>query len=277
MAVTLRRSFLRATPRALGDAWRNLRIAVAFLTCLPVAPRSPIRIDDAVAADEDVAPGIAGATIHFPLIGGLIGGCGGLALLLVFDLGLHPLACALIGLATMALLTGALHEDGLADFCDGLGGGRDREHKLAIMHDSAIGGFGALALVFAVAIKAAVLSGLFSPYDAATSLVAAGALSRTPLPAMLRWLPRARDSGLAAAAGRPSMVCVVGAWVVATAIAFLSVEWWAAPILLAAAAAAGLVVAWLAHRHLGGITGDGLGAAQVLAELAVLIAIAGTE
>src|SRR5574338_27075 len=95
---------------------------------------------------------LAAAAGLFPLIGVGIGTCAALALLASFHIGLHPLACAMIALAVAALVSGALHEDGLADFFDGLGGGRTPEQRLAIMGDSRLGSFGGLALVFAAVI-----------------------------------------------------------------------------------------------------------------------------
>jgi adenosylcobinamide-GDP ribazoletransferase len=210
----------------------------------------------------------------FPLVGAGIGLAAGLALLIADGLGLHPLAAALIGLAVAAALTGALHEDGLADFCDGLGGGRTREDKLRIMRDSRIGTFGALAIVFSVGLRAAILAGMSSPWTAAAALIAAGALSRATLPAIIHLLPPARESGMAAEAGRPNLSRVVVAGAIALVVGLLVVDDRAVAAALLSVGGAATGVALLARSTLGGNTGDVLGASQQAAEVAALAAVA---
>jgi adenosylcobinamide-GDP ribazoletransferase len=220
---------------------------------------------------------LAAAAGLFPLIGVGIGTCAALALLASFHIGLHPLACALIALAVAALVSGALHEDGLADFFDGLGGGRTPQERLAIMGDSRLGSFGALALVFATVIRAAVLSGLFSPDTAALALIAGATVSRATLPGLMRWLDPVRPGGLGAGAGRPEPTQIALAVLIALVTALLTVGFWGAMSALVAALIAAALVGFLAQQKLGGQTGDVLGAAQVLAEIAVLVAIAATD
>ena len=116
---------------------------------------------------------------------------------------LHPLACALIALAVSALVTGALHEDGLADVADGFGGGGNKAARLKIMRDSRIGTFGVLAVLFSVGIRAGIVAGLPGPGLGAAALIAAAALSRGFLPAAMHFMAPARKSGLAAKAGKP--------------------------------------------------------------------------
>lgn len=261
----------RRTLSPISRLWLDLRIAVGFLTLLPVGRLA----HPPVPRDGDEALGwLSGAAALFPLIGAGIGLAAALALLASFHVGLHPLACALIALAVAAILSGALHEDGLADFADGLGGGTSREQRLAAMRDSRIGAFGVLALVFAVLLRAAMLSGLFSPETAAFALVAAAAVSRATLPALMHWLPPAQADGLAVSAGSPQPAQLTLALLLAFAIALLSVGFWACVLTMLAAAAAAAVVAWLAWSRFGGKTGDVLGAAQVLSEIAAIAAIA---
>ena len=90
---------------------------------------------------------LGAASRAFPLVGAVIGVIAGLSLMAGASLNLHPLACALIALAVAALVTGALHEDGLADVADGFGGGATREEKLDIMRDSHLGTFAVITLV----------------------------------------------------------------------------------------------------------------------------------
>src|SRR5204863_1906899 len=101
-------------------------------------------------------------------------------------------------------LTGALHEDGLADTADGFGGGRDRDDKLRIMRDSRQGSFGVVALVLSIALRAAALGTIGEPIHVTLALIAAHAASRGVLPVLMHVLTPARPDGLGASAGRPS-------------------------------------------------------------------------
>ena len=102
----------------------------------------------------------------------------------------------LLALLTAMLITGALHEDGLADTADGLGGGRDAAHRLAIMKDSRIGTYGVLALGFATALKLVSLASL-SPWMAACSLIAAHGVARAATVTVMHALPYAGDEASA--------------------------------------------------------------------------------
>jgi adenosylcobinamide-GDP ribazoletransferase len=249
-----------------------LLLAAAFLTCLPVARRTPRGPGRPVPEASELTR----ATALFPLVGAVIGLVAGLALLGAFQLGLHPLACAFVALATSIALTGALHEDGLGDFADGLGGAT-RQDRLAIMHDNRIGTFGTLALLFGVGIRAAILSGLTSPEAAALALITAAGISRAMLPGVMRWQRPARTDGLAAGVGTPNNAEVATAATLALLIALLAVGFWAGLLAALVAGLAALAVAALAQRTLGGQTGDVLGAVQVIAEMAALAAIAAIE
>ncbi len=239
----------------------RLLIAAGFLTRLPIAANGT-RGERFLAA----------ATGVFPVIGAAIGGVGALVLILSTYFGLPPLACALAALAAIVALSGALHEDGLADFCDGIGGGRDREARLRIMRDSRIGTFGALALIFSVGLRAALLAGLaiHGAGSAGAALVAAGAISRAVLPAIMGLVAPARASGLAASAGVPGRNDIALAVALAGAIGWICLGLMTT---LLAAFCAGLAAAGIAlvgKRTLGGQTGDVLGACQQIADIAVL-------
>ncbi|MCK8786045.1 adenosylcobinamide-GDP ribazoletransferase [Roseomonas sp. NAR14] len=249
----------------------ELGAAFGLLTRLPVG-RLPL-------AD---AAGCARAVWAYPLAGAVAGAAGGAAFALASGLGIPPASGAVLALATMALVTGALHEDGLADTADGIGGGRTPERRLAIMRDSRIGSFGALALLLSLALRGTALAAMARPGDATTTqaghvvlgLVAAAALGRGAMLLPLVLLPPARRDGLGASVGRPPR----GAVGVGLALALLP-----ALLLLPAGTAlgagllaglAGLAMARLAWRRLGGQTGDVLGATAVLAECAVLTLLA---
>lgn len=281
-------------PSFVERAWQDVCVAVSFLTILPLAslaypPATPDgeaeEQDDEDASVEATAPLSAAqtgqgflvrASALFPLVGVAIGTVAGLALLASFHIGLHPLACALIALVASAILTGGLHEDGLADFFDGVGGGRTVERRLEIMRDTHLGSFGALSLVFGVGIRASILTGVFSPDTAALVVITGATLSRAVLPGLMRWLPPARADGLAATAGSPGPTQIAIATLLAVVTALLTIGFWPAMSALAAAIIAAVIVALVARRLVGGQTGDVLGATQVIVETAVLGAAAAT-
>lgn len=231
-------------------AVRALIAAAGFLTSIPVGGR------------YDVAQGAA----LFPVVGGGIGAAVGGATYGLAHV-VSPLVAAAISLALGALVTGALHLDGLGDSADSLGA-RSREAALAIMRDHATGAYGTVALVLDLLAKAAALAALAGRSRVVLEALAAGALSRAAPVVLGLALPGARADGAGAAfrvTRRTAGVAVVLA-VAATA----PVE----PVLIAVAAAVTVVVgAWMRHR-LGGHTGDTLGAATELVETAALVAAA---
>ena len=236
------------------------KAALQFLTRLPV--RTPAAWPHHVLAASAPA---------FPLIGALIGALGGLAFALASWLGLPPLLAALLAVAAQILVTGGLHEDGLADLADGFGGGRTRAEKLRIMRDPRLGSFGALALVLTLLARIAALAALAEPWLVASALIAAGAASRAGLPALMASLAPARDHGLEAGAGRPHPLRAAAGIAIAALLAFVVLAPGMAAAGLVGAAGALLSVAILARRQIGGYTGDVLGAAQQLAEVGFLL------
>lgn len=211
---------------------------------------------------------LSSAIWAYPLVGALVGGLTGAGLHLAFYFGLRPLPAALLALTVSVLLTGAMHEDGLADVADGFGGGDTRERKLEIMRDSRIGTYGVVALVLTLAMRATFISEL-----PVTGLVAhlagLGALSRALLPSIMLVLVPARPVGLgqnAGAGARPAQV--LAGLGLATAIIVLTLPNFLAIAGLMTIAAAS--VALLAQWQIAGFTGDVLGAANVAAEVAGL-------
>ncbi len=231
----------------------DLPSAFALLTRLPVPPHRPSGGASAWA---------------WPLVGLVLGLSAALAALLALSLGLSPALAAVIVLGTEAALTGALHEDGLADCADGFWGGQDRSRRLEIMKDSRIGTYGALALILVTLARWAAVVTLLQDGRAAT-LVAAGALSRVPMAVLMAALPNARGSGLSASVGAPGWERVgIGAGL--ALLVALTFAGWSALAMALAAAAAGAAVAGLARSRIGGQTGDVLGASQQLALVACL-------
>ncbi len=279
---------LVSPPSIIERLWQDICVAVGFLTVLPLASLAvpPAALEDETDDPEaDTAPlsaatprsgFLARSTGLFPLVGIAIGTVASLALLVSFHIGLHPFACALMALAAAAVVTGGLHEDGLADFFDGIGGGRTVERRLEIMRDSHLGSFGALALIFGVGLRASILTGVYSPDTAALVIIAGATVSRAVLPGLMRWLPPARADGLAATAGVPEPTQIALAVLIAVATCLLTLGFWAAMSALAAAIIAAVIVGLVARRMIGGMTGDVLGAGQVIVEIAVLAAAAAT-
>src|SRR5260370_2592880 len=163
----------------------DLRTAVAFLTRLPIP-----HPESATSADFPRAQRV------FPIVSAAIGAMVGLICLGMRIVGVPDLAAAALALGAGALLTGALHEDGLADVADGFGGGRDRAAKLEIMRDSRLGTYGALALMVSFVAKLSALTALPDP-AIMQSLIASRARARAAVPALCRGLPCAGHGGLA--------------------------------------------------------------------------------
>jgi adenosylcobinamide-GDP ribazoletransferase len=246
----------------MNDWLDDLRTAVAFLTRLPMPhPHGP------------VPPNFTRAHRVFPVVGAAIGGVTGLLYLGLSAIGLPSLAAAALALGGSAIMTGALHEDGLADVADGFGGGRDKAAKLEIMRDSRLGTYGALILMVSFVAKlsalAALPGGVVLP-----ALITAHALARGVLPMLAMSLPYARADGLAANAGRPAPATAMTAAVLALAIAFLCLPWTAALGATVAAAAGAWAIGLLAQRQIGGQTGDVLGGAEQVGETAILLLLA---
>ncbi|MEO8318657.1 MAG: adenosylcobinamide-GDP ribazoletransferase [Bradyrhizobium sp.] len=240
----------------------DFRMAVGFLTRLPVP--NP---------DGAAPPNFARAYRMFPLVGALIGAAIGVFCVALRQLGVPDLVAAALALGAGALLTGALHEDGLADVADGFGGGHNIEAKLAIMRDSRLGTYGAMALLVSFATKLAALAAIPDGY-VVQSLIAAHALARGVLPAMALNLPYARPDGLARNGGQPDAAAAMIAGALALVIALASLSWTHALWAAVAAGVSGFVMARLALRRIGGQTGDVLGGAEQVAETAILVLLA---
>lgn len=183
------------------------------------------------------------------------------------------LATAALALAATMIVTGCLHEDGLADVADGFGGGKTPERKLEIMHDSRLGTYGAAALLLSVLIRWSCIVALVQRDVALAGLIAAHVGSRAIFASLIRDTPLASQSGLAATVGAVSAEVV---WI-SLGLGFLALLLFGvfgaiATVLLVVA----VTVAFrqVCIRQIGGITGDTLGAAQQLAEMAILLAAA---
>lgn len=215
-----------------------------------------------------------------PVAGALLGGLAAAVMAAAASLGLPPPAAAPLAIGMLAILSGAMHEDGLADCADGFFGGTSRGRKLEIMQDSRIGVFGVVALVLSLYLRASSLT-LISERSiglACATVIGAASLSRSLAFVPLALLPPARPSGAGFAAGKPAPGAFAIAILLAVPFALLPVSAGASlsqaltGIGLAAVIAHGVVA--FAKRQIGGQTGDVAGAAQQLAEVTYCLVMA---
>ena len=252
--------------------WRQDVVdCLGFFTRLPIPPL--------LGKVTEGKPDLPRSSRALPLTG-LILGLVALAPATLFDMlaftaPLPSLLLACITIATLVLVIGGLHEDGLADVADGFWGGATVERRLEIMKDSRLGSYGALALVLSVMIRVSILSYLFENYGVQTggiAFLAACIVSRVPILHVWHTLPAARLNGLSASLGQPttrSYGIAVGFGALATAILIVPIFG-----LMAGLSAfifvvlSSLMMVRLARKRIRGQTGDVLGASQQLGEMA---------
>ena len=241
----------------------TLATPLDILAALGLLTRLPVRIDTARATARG-----ARAAWAWPVAGIAVNGVAALAATVALALGLPVGVAALLLVTTQIVVTGAMHEDGLADSLDGLWGGWDRTRRLAIMKDSQIGTYGVLGLVLAVLLRWTLWSALLA-VTLWPAALAIGALSRVPMVALSWALPPAREGGLSRSVGRPDGAALALASGLTGAIVLLSLGWIAFPVVGSVAAVTGL---WgvIARAKIAGQTGDILGASQQLSEVAAL-------
>lgn len=278
-------------------ALRHFLLALQFFTRIPVTGR----LADWVGFSPAM---LRASAAYFPAVGVVIGG---LVVLLTAVL-MHtlpaayaPLVAATLGTAWSVWLTGAFHEDGLADVADGLGGSYDRERALIIMKDSRVGAFGAIAVVLALISKVALLAllGAASVLWMCFALMAAHVLSRTWPLFVIRWLPNVGDdagskskpladqisgASLALALLWSAAALALSAWVAASVLSVAGMQTLVTAQLLPvfkvlacgglASALAFVYLLRLFARRLQGFTGDCLGTTQQLCEIAFYLGCA---
>lgn len=247
-------------PESLRRHADDLATAVVFLTRIPVPWHIP-----------DLEARLPRATPWFPVVGLLVGLVGA-AVWWVADAHFGRVIAAIAAVAATALVTGAFHEDGLADTFDGLGGSPDRERALAIMKDSRVGTYGALVLLLVLLGRIVALAELYLLAPAA--LIGAHVLARWSSLPLIRALPYARTDG---GTGKPFAggVTETGLVVATTFAALVTLALWglgAVVVWIAVVAVSLLLAAWF-RRRLGGITGDTLGAVNQFTELVALLVL----
>ena len=270
---------------------RQYLLAVQFFTRIPITGR----LAEWVGFSPELLRASAG---HFPGVGLVVGVVAATTYTVVSallpDTAFTPLVAAVLSTIATALLTGGFHEDGLADVADGLGGSYDRERALDIMKDSRVGAFGAMALVLALLAKTALLALLgsvagvptgwdeapFATWYVCAALVAGHVVSRALPLLLIAWLPHVGDTAASKSkpladhiAGRSlavaGMWCFMALWQVGTALDAIN--------LIVACSFSVLALLWMGRwfkRRLQGFTGDCLGAAQQVCEIAFYLGLA---
>ena len=257
-----------AAARVAARAARDFAASLRFFSILPLP-----------APAGSAEPAFADFAWAAPLAGALIGLLAAIALAIAVRLGLPASLAAVAAVAALVLVCGGLHEDGLADFADGLAAGHSRDERLAVMRDSRVGAFGATALTLALVTRVAAIAALVGggAGHAAAALILAAAAARLGALVPLAALAPARSDGLGASAGRlaPAAFFAAAAATVAVALVVGLAELGVVRALLAAALAAAAAggIAALAQRRLGGQTGDVAGAAEQAAEIGALAAL----
>ncbi len=248
----------------LLQEWQLFLLAVQFMTRLPVPGDVPYSDDLAIRSAR-----------YYPLVGVLVGVIGAIVLLLAGQVLAWPVA-VLLSMAATLLVTGAFHEDGLADAADGLWGGSTPERALEIMRDSRLGTYGAVSLGMMLALKAAILMSV-TPWAAALLLVGGHSLGRMACVHVIATTQYARDVGAKFVAPRvtPDGYRVA----LATALVVLLVLVLGLGLVAAGSAAVlcvalGQLFRLIILRKLGGYTGDCLGAVQQMAELGLYLGAA---
>jgi len=274
-------------PEFVTQFVRHYLLGVQFFTRIPVTGR----LADWVGFSPAM---LRASAAHFPgvgvLVGALVAGFSALLLMALPPTGSAPLVAAALGTALGVLITGAFHEDGLADVADGLGGSHDRNRALEIMKDSRVGAFGAIAVVLALLCKVALLTllGDVSAPLMVAALFAAHVVSRTWPLLTIRLMPHVGDA--AGSKSKPLADQISAGALFAgllwcfSALALVVYAQNATEVIAIDVALEGLLLAllnavvmsaiawaWMARwfwRRLGGFTGDCLGATQQVCELA---------
>jgi adenosylcobinamide-GDP ribazoletransferase len=246
--------------RGIGECLHDLKIGAMFLTRLPFAQGKPIEQGE-----------VARALWAAPLVGAAVGALGAAVYALGQALQLPALPAATLAIAATAAATGLLHEDGLADTADGIGGGTTREGKLAIMRDSRIGTYGTSALLLSFLIRAGALASLGAASFAASALISAGAAARADLASFMALVPAARADGMSVHAGVPPAASALVAALLGLVALFAALGAKFGTIALVCLLARFAFLAWLCRKQIGGQTGDVLGALEQTGEIAVLL------
>ena len=234
------------------------------LAALGLLTRLPVKVDHEAAGAR-----AAKAVWAYPLAGLAVGVIAAIVGSVWQWFGVSDGLVAAAVLAVMVIITGAMHEDGLADSADGLWGGWTVERRLEIMKDSRIGTYGVLALGLSLILRYAAILGLIDAGALWSGLVIAAIGSRAVMLALMGSLENARKDGLSRSVGRPASATMMSGVMLGT-VCIAIIGGWHVLTFVLIAAIAGLTCAAIAQRKIGGQTGDILGASQQVSEIALL-------
>ncbi len=238
--------------------------SVDIPAALGLLTRLPVYLDTQRAMDRG-----ARAAWAYPLVGVILGVVAAALVAIAVALGIPSGIIAGLVLAFGIVVTGAMHEDGLADAADGLWGGWDKGRRLEIMKDSHIGVYGVCAIGLSLLIRWSALVAIIATGTYWMAFIAVGALSRASMVAVMGALPNARSSGLSRHVGRPP----TGAIWLALGIGAGAAVAMGLPGIILVGLGATLACAMIARAKVGGQTGDILGATQQVNEMALLVAV----
>ncbi|MBL6783096.1 MAG: adenosylcobinamide-GDP ribazoletransferase [Alphaproteobacteria bacterium] len=250
--------------RYFSQYQRDLRMAAMILTRLP-----------GVACEYPETRALANSYMAFPVIGALVAGLAAIPASLLALANIPDLAVVAVMLAVAAMITGGMHEDGLADIADSMGGS-DPSKRLMIMRDSRIGAFGVIALILILAIQLACLTAMLA--DGITVMIggwlASAVLSRSMM-ALQAWSFAPPDnSGFAHSVGRPDQTVMLISLATGLVLALMLSG---SLLVCIAAGLAGVITygfGYLLMQYIGGVNGDGLGATQMLSASMILMVMA---
>lgn len=214
---------------------------------------------------------LAQSAWSFPIAGAVVGALDGVVYIAILQIGLANNIAATLTIIFHLILTGCLHEDGLADTADGLASGRSMEQKLAIMRESHIGSYGILALIAVISLRSNLIASFSATLPTLLIFISAAAASRAFLVVFMRSLPQARNDGLSVVAGKPSLAQTLLAISLGSCSLTLAGKIPAALLAIAALIIIYIIIRHIAHKNFGGLTGDVLGAAQQISEVALLL------
>ena len=244
----------------LEDRAEELKASIAFCTQLPFARATP-----------QAAKVLGKAAWAFPIAGLVVGLVGAVVYVLAHRLGLPPWPAAALSVTATLIVTGALHEDGLADAADGFGGGGTRQQKLDIMRDSRTGAFGVCAVVLSLLLRVGALASFADAHGVVWALLVSHGAARSTMPALMWLVPPARGDGLSYEAGTPPGESVAAAAAIALIVLVFCLHPARGVIAFVVLAATVTLMAWLSSRQIDGHTGDVLGALEQVGEVAVLL------
>jgi len=237
----------------------DILVAFSLLSRLPV-PLAP----------ETAANRSAKAVWAYPIVGAVLALIAGSVGYLLSVFGVAAGSICIVMLILLALLTGGLHEDGLADTADGLFGGRNKNHALEIMRDSRVGAYGVTALILILGLRWSSMTDLLSQDALLPVLITAHMISRALMGCAMALIPPARTDGLSALTGAPPIALAGLGLALAILLGAICVGLSVLSLMLGAALFAASLL-WLAKRKLDGQTGDILGATQQISESAILV------